>query len=152
MYPLKLKKRLVIAIQFNFCFNFVKFCCRIRNLKDQRKLFLKAQEHLQNELEVTKLVKSLRTVDMIQRVLFSKYQSHFLPYLNSNVIDLSIPDPPNTAHSDVQDLHSVYLMSLLNPNTQTKIDKRILKSLQPIDIHKRRQSQLKSVTENAVMT
>eukprot|EP00347_Sterkiella_histriomuscorum_P001799 403370634 len=65
------------------------FCKRLEiNSKIARKqrVYKRATETIMKELDLVRIIKSVRRTDLIQKTVFSKYQTFFIPFLKANIL------------------------------------------------------------------
>ena len=82
--------RLIIKRFFSVIFRI----CKCFKLSQKQKYFVEAQEILSQELEVERLLKALKKIDLIEKIVLSTPQSFFIPYLKPHMLgtDSSIKD------------------------------------------------------------
>ncbi len=68
-----------------------KCCCLYSKTKKEKfirreKLYNKAIRKLQNEVDITSILKTLRNTNLITHIFLSKYQRKMIPYFKENII------------------------------------------------------------------
>ena len=51
-----------------------------------RRMFSKAKDNIGNEFDIIRIMKTIRRVDLLIKVLLSKYQTFFIPAMRHNIL------------------------------------------------------------------
>ena len=68
-------------------------CCRNNSYKS--KLFTLGHAKLENDIDITRVLKILRKVEVLESICLPKHQRYFLPYMNQNVLREDEEPPHN---------------------------------------------------------
>eukprot|EP00347_Sterkiella_histriomuscorum_P022528 403338150 len=67
-----------------------KIFCKIlaidSKIERKQRVYRKATDIIMKELDLIRIIKSVRRTDLIQKTVFSKYQTFFIPFLKANIL------------------------------------------------------------------
>ncbi len=69
-------------------------------------MYQKAKNNIEAEFDIVRLMKTIRRVDLISKIVFSKYQGFFIPVLRTNILSPSNLDLKDS-HYNVKDIKAI---------------------------------------------
>ena len=70
----------------------LKYCCIRPKFNRKDKLFSKGVKHLTKQFEITHILASLRSVELLSSIILSKYQEFLVPYFKHNILTIETKD------------------------------------------------------------
>lgn len=105
-------------------------------------MYEKAKNNIEAEFDIVRVMKTIRRVDLMFKIVFSKYQGFFMPVLRSNILTPENLDLKDSQYN-IKDLKAVrsmdddevklFISQLLIQSDSSKLDKRILKNLTELE-------------------
>ncbi|CDW76435.1 UNKNOWN [Stylonychia lemnae] len=117
--------------------NMLKICKMPNNYKtnyynEKKTQYQRGQRRLEIQFDIDSILKKLKTLDLLQDIMISKYQRKLFPFLSSNVISIDSKDLQSRSSfkqlvvdEDIQN----YLRQVEIQKESNKIDSRLFKNL-----------------------